>query len=83
MTRYKKQKWKEILISSLCAIFGATLLEFTAIPALGALFLIFGSFWCFYAFIYLVGEYEEDEANSQGLFNFNAGKIDSDKHRRG
>ncbi|WP_196159870.1 hypothetical protein [Reinekea sp. G2M2-21] len=82
MSRYKVRKLYEIVLSIIATAIGVVLLKYFKYPAWGVPFLCWGSFWCLYATIYFLFEYEEDDAGSSGLFNFNAGQVDSEKYRR-
>jgi len=82
LSRYKKKKLIGMLVSSLILGLGIVLLEYSAMPALGVPFMTMGSFALFYFVLYFFFEYEEDDASSTGLFNWNAGQVNSDDYRK-
>ena len=82
MSRYKKRKALEILYGAISTCIGILLLEFSEYPAAGVPFLVLGSCWSLVSLVYMLFEYEEDDASPMGFFNFNAGQIDSDKYHR-
>lgn len=76
LSRYKKRMLAGLALSVFIMILGLLAVRFFLYPVLGVPFAIGGGFAGFYFLLYLLGEYEEDEADPRTLTKIANGHIE-------
>lgn len=75
LSKYKKKMVIGFVLSLVSMGIGALLLTYFVYPVFGVPFMLFGGFSSFYFLIYLVGEYEEDLADSRTVSDIANGYV--------
>jgi len=75
LSRYKRKMLVGFIVSVIAVWVGSLILKHFVYPVLGVPFLIGGGFSSFFFFIYMIGEYEEDSADSRSISDIANGHI--------
>jgi hypothetical protein len=83
LSAYKKRMLRGFLLSLTAVGLGAAIITYSPYPVFGIPFLLGGGFASFFYFIYMVGEYEEDDADARTISQIANGYVEGLEVKKG